>query len=401
MARSRRSTRNDWIVTLGALLAMVAAASVRTASFSIPEPALLGATLLSWLPLMARTRWPLWSLVATVIAESAHIALLGAMHLPPAGDPMAAYQPVPIATMVAVYTLAVCARPRLAWPAAFGAAALLLLAGLFFHGRPLLATDMVAVDLVLIATAVGAMVAARRRRARRAADRFAEQTRQAVLDERLRIARDLHDALAHNLTLVNTQAAVADYLLRTDPEAAATAMRDITHHTRQAIQELRATVGLLRYDQPDSPADNESLRPPPSLSQLDDLVAAFTGSGTPVALTSTGEPQPLDQHVDLAAYRIAQEALTNAAKHAAGEPIDVMIDWTSPGTVTLLVVNIVPSRLRAPVLPGTGHGLIGMRERAIAARGSLVAGLMPDTRFQVRASLPVTAVAVSADRSAP
>ncbi|MFT4262606.1 MAG: histidine kinase [Nocardioides sp.] len=387
-----RPTQTDWIVTVGTLAMMLTTASVRTGVFAVPEPALLGATLLSWLPLLGRTAWPLGALAGTVIVEAFHIALLGSMSLPPPGDPMGAYQPVPVATMVAAYTLASRTRPRLAWSASGAASALLLLTGLVFHGRPLLATDMVAVDLVLIATGVGAVVGARRERARRAAGRIAEETRQAVLDERLRIARDLHDALAHNLTLVNAQAAVADYLLRTDPDAAETALRDITQHSRQAIDELRATVGLLRYDEgdPSEGATGETLRPVPGLSQLDELVAGFRAGGTPVELAGTGAPQTLDQQTDLAAYRILQEALTNAAKHAPGGAVAVELDWTTPGSLTLTTINAVAPGRHAPLLPGTGHGLIGMNERATAAGGSLRAGPLRDGTFEVRATLPAT-----------
>ncbi|MFT4083967.1 MAG: sensor histidine kinase [Nocardioides sp.] len=387
MVITGRPTVVDWLVTVGTLLVMLVTASVRTGTFAVPQTALLVATLLAWLPLVVRTRLPRSTLTAVAAIECCHIALLGAMDLPRAGDPMGAYQPVPIATMIAAFTLAGRARPSSAWPAACAASAALLISGLVFHGRDLLATDMVAVDLVIIATAVGAVGNARRTRVARAGRRIAEEKRQAVLDERLRIARDLHDALAHNLTLVNAQASVADYLLRSDPEAAGKALQDITRHSRQAIDELRATVGLLRYDDATT-GGPEDLLPVPGLDQLDDLLQKFRNTGTSVDLVVVGEPRRLGQHADLAAYRIVQEALTNAAKHAPGEPVVLEMHWVED-ELRLRLTNPIPAHPITPLVPGTGHGLIGMRERALAAGGTLDADPGHQKLFEVRASLPV------------
>ena len=215
------------------------------------------------------------------------------------------------------------------------------------------------------------------------------------MEERLRIARELHDVLAHNLTLVNAQAGVAEYLLETQPQAAAHALRDITRHTSRAIDELRATIGLLRYDAASPAQDPDDatgpggpMRPVPGIDALDELVESHRSTGTPVTVQESGRRGTLGQHADLAAYRIVQEALTNAAKHAPGMPVEVSLAWSEAG-VRLRVVNAaLAAGERRTAAPGTGHGLIGMRERALAAGGGLRVGEIADDRFEVVATLP-------------
>nr|WP_247600923.1 histidine kinase [Cellulomonas hominis] len=257
----------------------------------------------------------------------------------------------------------------------------------------------------MTAAAVGVGISARRDRLRREAARRDADTQQAVLDERLRIARELHDVLAHNLTLVNAQAAVADYLMPSDPGAARRALRDITAHTSRAIDDLRATIGLLRQGDevgPGGPGD-AALRPVPGLADLDALVAAATAAGSAVRRSETGEPVALAQHVDLAAYRIVQESVTNAAKHAPGSAVDVALAWTPEG-VRVRVANDLgagPGGRAAPAAPGTGHGLIGMRERATTVGGTFRAGPAPDGRFEVVATLPAAGAGAAPDPGPP
>nr|WP_269328201.1 histidine kinase [Kineosporia mesophila] len=232
--------------------------------------------------------------------------------------------------------------------------------------------------------AVGAGVLISNRRERVARDEHDRQTeiRGEVVAERIRIAQDLHDVLAHHLTLVNTQAGVADYLLRTDPAAASDALRDIAGNTRQALDELRATVGMLR----DS-SDGDPLRPTPGTDQLGELLDGFRSAGTQVSLLTTGEPVKLPVGQDLAVYRIIQEAVTNATKHAPGAPVEIGLHWQRRN-LTLSITNPVG---HTPGFqgPGTRHGLIGMRERAVTAGGSLSAGPTRTGGFDVRASIPV------------
>ena len=378
-------------VTAGTLATMLTVVTVRQGHEEFPGTTLLVFTLLAWLPLLVRLRWPLAVLGAVVLAESLHLVLVPFVE-PGLNTPiaMAAYQPVPLATMAAAWTVASRLPRTIGWAAGVGAAATLLVVSVLARPLTLLATDMVMFNLVVIATGVGVLVASRRERAVRIAREHQAETRQQVVAERLRIARDLHDVLAHHLTLVNAQAGVADYLMHTDVRAASTALHDISQHTRRALDELRATVGLLRQDgDAGAPAAEqaETLSPVPGLERLDDLVAGFRSAGTAVSLSVIGTPLPLAASADLAAYRIVQEALTNAAKHAPGARTDVVLNWSRQRLDLGIENGPAPSRHRAPA-PGTGHGLIGMRERAHSCGGSLSAEPAPTGGFIVRATIP-------------
>lgn len=385
------------------LVLMLSAVWVRQGHEAFPGAALLVFSVAAWLPLLARTRWPMAVLVSTVVVESLHLVLVPvvAPELPSAHD-MAAYQPVPVATMAAAWTVAT-RLPRQTAMLAGGVASIVLpVVALLSGPQALLVTDMVMCNLVLIATGAGVLVNGRRERVAREAKDREDATRTEVVAERMRIARDLHDVLAHHLTLVNAQASVAGYLLTTDPRRAATALSDIDHHTRRALDELRATVGLLRQDRDgprsagagagSSAARRDDLRPMPGLDRLDELVAGLGGAGAQVGVEQTGAPVELVPGADLAAYRIVQEALTNAAKHAPGAPARVVLTWTP--THLALVVQNRPVPGRGPVRPGpgTGHGLIGMRERALACGGTFAAGRVVGGGFVVCANLPVASV---------
>jgi signal transduction histidine kinase len=393
-------------LTFGTLVLMLTAVTLRQGHEEFPGPALLVFSVLAWLPLLVRTRWPLAVLVATVVAESLHLALVPFVA-PGLATPiaLAAYQPVPVATMVAAFTVATQVPRRTAWIAGGSAAMVLLIVSLMTRPLTLLATDIVMLlNLVVIATAVGRIIAGRRELIAREALEREEHTHREVEAERLRIARELHDVLAHHLTLVNAQAAVADYLLRTNPQAAAEALRGLTQHTRSALDELRATVGLLRQegDTTEGATDGtDGLYPAPGLERLDELLDGFRAAGSDVRLTVTGEPRDLPPRGDLAAYRIIEEALTNATKHAAGAPVNVTLDW-SGGELQLRVANDpavgVPSGHRGP---GTGHGLIGMRERALAAGGSLHTERPSDGGFIVSATIPAETISAETDGQVP
>jgi signal transduction histidine kinase len=393
----RRPTRADLALTFGTLALMLTAVTLRQGHEEFPGPALLFFSVIAWLPLLVRTRWPLPVLVATVVAESLHLALVPFVA-PGLATPiaLAAYQPVPVATMVAAFTVATQMPRRMAWIAGGSAAMVLMVVSLVTRPLTLLATDVVMLlNLVVIATAVGRIIAGRRELIAREALEREEHARREVEGERLRIARELHDVLAHHLTLVNAQAAVADYLLRTDPQAAAEALRGLTKHTRSALDELRATVGLLRQEgDPTGGATDgtDGLSPVPGLERLDELLDGFRTVGSDVRLTVTGKPTDLPPRGDLAAYRIIQEALTNATKHAPGAPAHVTLDW-SGGQLQLRVANDpaigVPSGHRGP---GTGHGLIGMRERALAAGGSLHIERPSGGGFIVSATIPAETI---------
>jgi len=182
---------------------------------------------------------------------------------------------------------------------------------------------------------------------------------------------------AHHLTLVNAQAGVAGYLMGTDPEKAATALHDISEHTRKALDELRATVGLLR--QADDP-EGDPTHPAPGRERLGELV------GPEIAVRVEGTPRALVPAMDVAAYRIVQEALTNARKHASGAVAAVELQWS--GRELRIRVENGPGHERHRE-HGGGHGLIGMRERARACGGELTTHRRVDGGFVVQAILPL------------
>ena len=194
----------------------------------------------------------------------------------------------------------------------------------------------------------------------------------------MRIARDLHDVLAHHITLVNAQAGVAQYLLHTDLDAADKALAGIAENTRAALDELRATLGLLRDE-----SEEETRAPTPGSAQLGSLMRSFSDAGMDLSVEVRGIPRLLSGPADVAMYRIAQEALTNASKHAPGATVEVEIAW-SDRSAQLTVTNTARSSEAAATKAvdfGTGHGLMGMRERAGAAGGSLSTAATPGGRL--------------------
>jgi signal transduction histidine kinase len=340
-----------------------------------------------WAPLLLRHRWPVRALVAVVAVEGVHLFAVDLVA-------PVEFNSIPIATMVACYSLAMQRDRWTAWVS--GGVAALVLLGLGTIARPgdQLAANMFALDLVLAATAIGVLIrgrylrlAAMERRAVQAEEAAEEEARRQVADERLRMARELHDVIAHNLALVNAQSGVAEYLIHTDPEAAAKALKNLTEHTRQALDELRATVGLLRQD---TESGEEARRVPmPGLVDLPTLIESHRSSGVDVTLTVIGDPKTLPALTDLAAYRIAQEAMTNARKHAPESVVEVTLAW-APDELRLKVDNTA-SPVAAPDHrgEGTGHGILGMHERALAAHGTLTAEPRSGGGFRVLAQLPI------------
>jgi signal transduction histidine kinase len=240
-----------------------------------------------------------------------------------------------------------------------------------------------------------AYLAAVRERARRAEESRDSEARRRVAEERVRIARELHDLVAHQITLANAQAMVAAHLFDARPEQARESLRELVETTAGALDDLRATVGLLRQSG-DASAPSE---PAPGLSRLPDLVASFRRAGLQVSVHQQGTAGPLPPGVDLTAYRIVQEALTNVTKHAGTNSARVRLAW-SRERVTITVTddgNNSPTAPSAPTPPSAsgapgrppGYGLIGLRERACAVGGDLLAGRRPEGGFLVRAELPV------------
>ncbi len=223
---------------------------------------------------------------------------------------------------------------------------------------------------------------ARRERTAQAAATLAETERRRGMQERLRIAQELHDVLGHHVSLINVQAGVALYLMDDDPEQARTALAAIKQSSKDLLREMRSTLGVLRAVDEAPPH-----HPVPGIDRLDALTAEVRAAGLPVEMEVSGEPRDLPPSVDLAAYRIVQEALTNVRRHAGDASASVQLTYADDG----LTVQVDDDGTGAAVRPGEaggGNGIPGMRERATALGGSIEAGPLPGRGFRVRATLP-------------
>ncbi|WP_413102080.1 sensor histidine kinase [Streptomyces sp. Inha503] len=228
-----------------------------------------------------------------------------------------------------------------------------------------------------------------------------EEARLRVTEERMRIARELHDVVAHHMALANAQAGTAAHLALTSPQQTKKILNDLTGTTSSALRELKATLGLLRQN--DAPS-SASLEPSPGLARLPELVSACASAGLAVTVSTTGEPRPLSPGVDLTAFRIVQEALTNVSKHAAVDSAQVRLVY-SGARLLITVSNDGPDANDTPeaaeaaeaakateatdAVPGRGFGVMGMRERARTIGGELCAGPRPEGGFEVTTALPL------------
>jgi signal transduction histidine kinase len=210
-----------------------------------------------------------------------------------------------------------------------------------------------------------------------------ERARRAVLEERTRIARELHDVVAHHMSLIAVQAETAPYRLSDLPESALAEFGSLSGVAREALAEMRRLLGVLRYDQ------SAALAPQPQLSDLPTLVDAARRAGVSVELAVPGAMSDVPSSVAVCAYRIVQESLSNASQHAPGAAVSVSVDHDA-GVVSLRVAN-GPGEPAGPSQgePGSGHGLTGMRERVALLGGSLSAGPSAGGGFVVSAVLPL------------
>ncbi|MGW7380595.1 sensor histidine kinase [Streptomyces sp. NPDC054794] len=239
---------------------------------------------------------------------------------------------------------------------------------------------------VYLLTVVLAWTAGQWRRAQQARTRA--ETRRAVVEERARIAREVHDVVAHTLSVVVIQAGAADDVFTERPEQARQALRAIETGARSALGELRL---LLRAFRPDTEEDGtgETREPGPSLVRLDELADTVRATGMTVHVHRQGDTDGLPAAVDLAAYRIVQEALTNTLRHAAGaDEVSVRVTTEEDCVQVTVIDNGLASQGRSAVA-GSGRGLVGMKERTRLVGGSLRAGPLPGGGFEVAARLPV------------
>jgi signal transduction histidine kinase len=206
-------------------------------------------------------------------------------------------------------------------------------------------------------------------------------------EERIRIARELHDVLAHRISMISVQSGVGAHLMDRDPDQARSALIAVNHASKEALQELRATLGLLR--QVDGP---EPRSPAPGLAQLEGVMASATAAGVDVRLNVSGQPRDLPTGVDLAAYRIIQESLTNVIRHARSATARIAIDYRRADVV--IEIEDDGHSVKEPGSPAdVGNGLLGMRERAAALGGELEAGPLATGGFRVYARLPLDGAA--------
>ncbi|MFN8156919.1 MAG: histidine kinase [Candidatus Nanopelagicales bacterium] len=293
------------------------------------------------------------------------------------------------ALFVAVYTVSMLR----AWREAVGASAvvgLLICGSLWVVAADEVEKQVVYVFAALIAAACAIGIARRARRqvildaeerALRAEQSREEEARRQVTEERLRIARELHDVLAHHIAVINVQSGVAQHLLATDPAKAGEAIGHVREASQVALSEMTTVLGLLR-----APDESSATQPAPGLAQADALVESVRRAGVPVTWRVTGAVRPLAPVTDLAAYRVVQEALTNAGKHGRGGA-EVLVDYRDD-VVVLDISNRVAGEIARA---GTGLGLVGMQERVTAVGGTLETG-ESDGRFLVHAELPAPPV---------
>jgi len=366
------------------LLAVVLITTVTDVAPAGPVPGLaeVAAAAVACGSLVIRRRHPLLALGLSTVAAEIYLALLRGE----AGDLVLA------APLIALYTLAERhgRRPAIV----VGGAVVFVLGAVHVVLRPesWIGSENVALAaLGALAVALGegsrtrrAYVAEVEERAQRAERDREVEARERVTEERLRLARELHDAVGHQLALVAVQAGVADHVLDSSPQAAREALRHVRAASRDALAELHATVGLLRAEDPGSSAP---AAPTVGLDALPTLVAGLAGSRLEVEQHLGGRVRPLPPAVDLTAYRVIQEALTNASRHGSGARVVLRVDY---GTEEIAIVVENPVRSGAAARPGAdGHGLTGMRERVTALGGRLEAGPDRHGSFRLVAVIPL------------
>ncbi|MFJ8149993.1 sensor histidine kinase [Streptomyces sp. NPDC096048] len=257
-------------------------------------------------------------------------------------------------------------------------------------GLPYLASLAIALLLAIAVVGWGLLVRSKRRlllslrdRARRAETEARLRAEQAQRLAREAIAREMHDVLAHRLTLLSVHAGALEFRPDAPREDVARAAGVIRESAHEALQDLREIIGVLRAGESD-----DAGRPQPTLAALDALVAESREAGTKVALAGrVTDPAAVPASVGRTAYRIAQEALTNARKHAPGAEVTVSVTG-APGEGLAMSVRNAPPEGEVPHVPGSGQGLIGLTERATLAGGTLEHGPTPEGGFEVRARLP-------------
>jgi signal transduction histidine kinase len=369
----RRPSDRTKDIGLAALVALPVVSTGIADATRLDKPLLVLMAVAAVAPLLVRRRWPLGALAATAAVAIATVPN-GATALP---------------VLVVLYTIATL-RP---WRIAAGASAFIVLGSLLndvVDNHPVDVGGAIGVAVQCAAVvALGLYLAARRATLDALRERAERMDRErelladrAVAEERVRIAQELHDVVAHNVSLIVVKAQALGATVPDDRVAEAT--DGIADLGRQAMAEMHRTLKLLR-----TPGDDAAERAPqPGLANLDKLLEQSRAAGLDVRLAVEGEPRALSQSLDLSAFRIVQEALTNILKHAGPARASVTVGYR-PQALELSVVDSGDdaAAARPPGVPG-GHGLVGMRERAAMFGGTLTARPRADRGFEVNAVLP-------------
>ncbi|WP_367323748.1 sensor histidine kinase [Streptomyces sp. HUAS ZL42] len=389
----------DAALAAGVLVCMVAGSFVDphgengvTWGVRTPDPLSLLLITLGAVALVFRRSAPM-----TVLALTGTVSLVECVT---AGDPRA---PVAMSAVIALYTVASTTDRHTTLRVGLLTMTVLTGAAMLAGPLPWYAQENLA---IFAWTGIGAtagdavrsrraVVQAIRERAERAERTREEEARRRVAEERLRIARDLHDVVAHHIALVNVQAGVAAHVMDKRPDQAKEALAHVREASRSALNELRATVGLLRQSgDPEAPTE-----PAPGLARLDELAGTFRSAGLRVEVARADNGTILPAAVDLAAYRVIQEALTNVQKHAGSDAkAEVSVVRVGPN-IEVTVLDDGSGEDDDPY-SGGGHGLLGMRERVSALRGTLTTGPRYGGGFRVHAILPVKTRTATSGESA-
>ncbi|MEU8042215.1 sensor histidine kinase [Streptosporangium sp. NPDC049078] len=376
MSRRFPPTAVDWLIAaVMALFGLAEELSERTSAFDHEQsPLWLVAVVVVAALVLVRRRAPFTVLTVYSLASAVSFAYFG--------DLAAAWQFY--TQLILLFTL-VSEVPLRDPRTVLG----LVVTGLFV-GSMMLAVDhpsgpgdmAVAVVMTSIAGGTGFAVWRHRQVAVQARERGELLARRAVSEERTRIARELHDVVAHSVSVMVMQAGAARLMLRPDQLVERETLTVVEEAGREAVEELRRMLGLLRTD-----SGEDGLAPQPSLARLEDLVEQVRAAGLEVELTVRGEARPLPAGLELSAYRIIQEALTNTLRHAGPTRVTVTVSRL-PRTLRLEIVDDGPKDGHTGP-QGAGHGLIGMRERVALFHGRLATGPLRDGGYSVSASFPL------------
>ncbi|WP_306335525.1 sensor histidine kinase [Streptomyces sp. KL118A] len=330
-----------------------------------------------------------------VVRSKAPLAVLLVVHLAWFVYVTVGYWPVvgTFGPMLTVYTVASLRPPRVSLPCTALMAAVWIYAGAISEDASMPSVVGQAVGFSLVLWRFGFVARRSTELARQLKREQDERARREVAEERGRIARELHDVVAHHMSVISVQAGLATFVFGTDPATARAALGTISGTSGEALEELRRMLRVLRAEDGEHSGDAPEA-PMPGLARLDEMVERVRAGGVPVELRVTGTPRPVAPGVELCAYRVVQEALTNVLKHAHGAAASVELAYRR-GYIEVVVINDGEGVIQDRVRTGSGHGLIGMRERAKLYGGAISIGPLSEGGFAVRLTLPTSARAAA------